>query len=188
MHLIHKYTRIAQNTIVHSKTIYMKKFLHHAFNVFILAYIVVIIRHAQELPWTAGQITIASLFFGASVIAHTYRHPFLFIMLIAHMATEVFEWSLESLSVVTIVVYGAHTLMDFIFLHHELHAHGSKKSNVVLLVTAGILLGVFLAGRQFSGIHIPEIVHSSIIGGVLGCVISHLVFHSTIEKKYNPGI
>ncbi len=165
----------------------MKKLLHNAFNVFIFAYIIVIIRHAQELPWQAGDITLASLFFGASVLAHTYRHPFLFIMLIAHMATEVFEWSLESLSVVTIAVYGAHTLMDFIFLHHELNAHGSKKPNTMLLVTAGALSVIFVTGRQFSGIHVPEIVHSSIIGGVLGCVISHLIFHTTIEKKYNPG-
>jgi hypothetical protein len=166
----------------------MKRIIHQTFNVFIFAYIVVIIRHAQELPWRAGDIAVASLFFGASVLAHTYRHPFLFVMLIAHMATEVFEWSLQSLSVATMAVYGVHTAMDFIFLHHELHAHGGRKSNIALLMTAGVLLVVFVTGQQFSGIVIPTIVHSSIIGGVLGCVISHLIFHSTIEKKYNPDI
>lgn len=103
------------------------------------------------------------------------------------MATEVFEWSLQSLSFTAIVVYGIHTAMDFIFLRHELRAHGSKKPSTALLVTACVLLVTFSIGQQFSGIVIPAIVHSSIIGGVLGCVMSHMIFHSTIEKKYNPG-
>ena len=167
------------------------------FKVFLVAYIVFLFIHARSLEWT--NFAILGFLFGLllAYFAHA-RKGFLTILLLAvHMSIEWFHHvkfgALYSLN--EIVLNGIHAIFDFVFLASEWKRHSK---NALVAVLAGVSIGlvsIFIIGvhdhrnkNQLeeslteTRMHEDENEHESefpfeaiIMGGILGCAITHLV-------------
>lgn len=74
---------------------------------------------------------------------------------------------------------GLHVIMDFIFLTHELSVHAKKNRYIILSICIALLLIIFLLGHFIISPQLVFIENAEpfVIGGILGCVLSHLYYH-----------
>ncbi len=167
------------------------------FKAFLVAYIVFLFIHGRDLEWT--NFAILGFLFGLllAYFAHA-RKGFLTILLLAvHMSIEWFHHVKfgTSYSVNEIILNGVHVIFDFVFLASEWKRH-SKNAFVAVLSGVSIgLVSIFVIGTHYheNDNHEEELLgeihadedeseHESefpfeaiIIGGILGCAITHLV-------------
>jgi hypothetical protein len=155
----------------------MKKNLKFIFTIFLFVYFGFLIKHAiGELSlWMLPGIAIA-------ILAHARKNSITLILLLAHMAIEWFEWGSNTVSSMILFGYIVHSLMDFLFLSHEIKVHFKKQPYYILLVVL-ISLGLIasFASKLSIEVEILETIHSFVLGGVIGCVGSHIYFHFTKE-------
>lgn len=147
------------------------------FLVFLLTYLAILAEHAiSDFSWEMlGGFAIA-------VLAHSRRNKITLLLLVSHMVIEWFEWGSGKAENTALMINVGHAVLDFTFLRHELIVHSPKYTGLILVGVSVILLAVFLASSQVS---VPEAViesiHPIVLGGVVGCVLSHLTFHLTKE-------
>ncbi len=82
-----------------------------------------------------------------------------------------------------------HVIMDFVFLTHELSVHAKRHRYTILSVCVVFLLSIFILGH-FIIPRVPAILDSIepfVIGGILGCVLSHLYYHLRSSFKLLEG-
>lgn len=163
-------------------SITFKKVANYIFISFLLFYFCTIFIHTLELDKNFINIIIFLLGLLLAFLAHARQNYITIILLLIHMSIEWFEWSQKTLSVSDTIFNIGHILLDFIFLSHELSSHVKKYKYISLTIISLFLISIFSISRLFlrkvSGIdNIIEIIEPFVVGGVLGCIISHLFYH-----------
>lgn len=150
---------------------------HRLFIIFLIIYLGFLTHHAiHEISlWMVLGIAVA-------LFAHTRRNILTLILLFSHMAIEWFEWG--SGQIVFWAFFGNlfHAGMDFTFLNHEIRVHLKKNPVLILGCVFFILLFIFSISSQIKiSEEMLESIHPFVLGGVIGCVASHIYFH--IKKE-----
>ena len=166
------------------------------FKIFLIVYAGILIFHASHMEWNF--LNTVGLFAGLllAYFAHA-RKGFVTILLLAvHMSIEWshhFEFGL-TYSAGELALHGVHAIFDFVFLVAEWKHH---RKGALKAVLAGVMIGVLslfiLGGHSHEDeVHADESeeeheehadfpFESLVVGGILGCVFTHL-----LEKKREP--
>ena len=160
----------------------MKKYLRHLFIIFLFAYLLFIGLHLFKINWNLQTFL---LFFSGgalALLAHARKNYITVAILILHMCIEWFEWSEEKLTMYQIIFNCLHATMDFVFLSHELKVHVKQYRKTILITLFVMLIAIFVFGHNIPiEIGSLEKLEPIVIGGVLGCILSHIYFH--IKKE-----
>lgn len=157
-----------------------KEKLKQFFIFYLIFYFIFLVFHAFS------EISLILFFgIGVAILAHTRKSLISLILLFVHMSIEWFEWGLQIFVLGIFLLNVLHAIMDFTFLNHEIKIH-FRKINSFLFISPILIVLVFL--YNFSSytrvdLDMLETLHSFVLGGVIGCVGSHLVFHFTKEKQ-----
>lgn len=171
-------------------TVHWKNFGKTFFVIFLIFYMGTIVAHSIKiehdiLPFT---FLLAGVFL--SIFAHAKRNYITVILLALHMSIEWFEWSQKSMSIETGLLNFLHVIMDFIFLWHELSAHVKKHRMRVISSILVFLIIIFIFGYKVVSISedVFRYMEPFVIGGVFGCISSHLYYHLKIfGRKSEEG-
>ena len=160
----------------------MKKFLHYLFIVFLFIYALFIGWHTREITWTVLTATLFGCGIALAFFAHARKNYLTILILLIHMGIEWFEWSHQKLSLAQGLFNLAHAGMDSTFLSHELRVHINRYRKLVLVGVLILLALVFFSGPSIAiQQESLEKLEPFVLGGVLGCVLSHIYFHLTKE-------
>ncbi len=158
------------------------RMLHRLFIIFLFIYALLIIVHVLEIHWTLQVAIIFACGLLLALIAHAKNNYIVIIILILHMGIEWIEWSHEILRWQQIIFNAIHAVMDFVFLSHELKVHARQYRKIIISGVLGLLMLILASGRYIQiGERMITNLEPFVIGGVLGCVLSHLYFH--IKKE-----
>lgn len=104
-------------------------------------------------------------------------------ILFLHMGIEWFEWSKTAITSQQIAINLIHATMDFVFLSHELKAHMKKYKNIFMTFIFIFVGSIFFFGH-FISVKTTTLsnLEPFVVGGVLGCILSHIYFHIRREK------
>lgn len=166
-----------------------KKIGKYFFIVFLFFYAFTMINHTLHLGFNLQTVVLFLLGLSLALFAHAKQNYFTVILLLVHMSIEWFEWSQTEFTLWGVLLSIGHIAMDFIFLSHELSAHMKEYKKKILSFVSIFLIAIFGVGyfflRDATGIEIVvEIVEPFVVGGVLGCIASHLFYHlKKIPKK-----
>lgn len=170
---------------------------------FLVIYGVVLFAHILEMGLGSWHV-LAALFAGCAVavVAHK-RHGFIpLALLLVHMTIEWYAHALYGGHYTTneLVFHGIHAVFDITFLYLEAGAHFKKYRLALVTVVVAFLAGVFYFNfvpsistehlsplyAQFVETHAEaahdhdhsgnSLLHPLVLGGVLGCVLSHLIY------------
>jgi len=163
-----------------------KKLGNYFYTIFLFVYLFVMFAHVLDLPRNVLIISLFIFGFILALFAHARKNYITIILLLTHMSIEWFEWSQVGLNLdVRSGLFNlAHVVMDFTFLSHELNAHIKRKKNFVFLMVILLLIVISLLGHFVipKSEYVIDIIEPFVIGGILGCVLSHLYFHLGISK------
>ncbi len=169
------------------------------FKIFLVIYAGLLIFHASHVEWNLLNIIGLSAGLLLAYFAHAKKGFLTLLLLAVHMSIEWahhFEFGL-TYSAGELALHGIHAIFDGVFLVAEWKHHRESALKAVL---AGILIGVlslFILGGHESHeeeVHIDESeenheentgfpFESLVIGGILGCVATHL-----FEKKVKYSV
>lgn len=149
-----------------------------SFVVFLFVYAVCVVAHALLVVSNGG----ATLWFMCGLVlafcAHARKNYITITILVVHMGIEWFEWSHQKLMLRQVALNGIHAVMDFVFLSHELKVHVGRYRHAVSIVVACVLVSAFFFGQAHTcRVDSLEDIEPFILGGVLGCLLSHIYFH-----------
>jgi hypothetical protein len=156
-----------------------KKLFKLLFIVFLISYFIFLLNHA------INEISIwLFLGIGVSVLSHAKKNLLTLMFLLGHMSIEWFEWGAETFILSLVLLNIVHTIMDFIFLNHEIKVHIKKiNSYFVLFIVLIFLISLYISSPNIKiDEEVLEILHRFVLGGVIGCVGTHSIFHLTKEK------
>lgn len=145
-------------------------------------YFAVLLAHVFELGVSWGMLPFFALGFIVAIISHRTSHVLSLLFLVAHMTIESIEYASVgfSFSVVVLFWLTIHIGMDYVFLWGEVKRHFY---NVRYQMWSSIVLGLvciyFFVPRLTSAMteHHSSVLEFIVLGGVMGCVLSHLVPH-----------
>lgn len=162
-----------------------KKYGKGIFILFLFFYAGTMILHSLEIGFDLLPILLFVLGLALAILAHARKNYITVILLLVHMSIEWFEWSQINITLQSGLLNVAHIMMDIVFLNHELKAHAKKQRTSILLLTSIFLLSIFTLGNLYppNVDGLVELIEPFVIGGVLGCVLSHLYFHLMKEAK-----
>ena len=131
----------------------------------------------QEISWLMALGLILAFF------AQAKKNILTLVLLFSHMAIEWFEWGSGQLILLTSFWNLLHAGMDFTFLYHEIKVHLKKKPLWIVVGVFFILLFIFsIASLLEVSEGMIKSIHPFVLGGVIGCVASHIYFHIKKEK------
>lgn len=161
----------------------LKKNLHKIFIVFLFIYAILMIFHLREIDWNILTLIIFICGFVLALFAHARRNYLMIGILFLHMGIEWFEWSKTVITSQQIAINLIHATMDFVFLSHELKAHMKKYKNIFMTLIFIIVASIFFFGH-FIPVEAKTLTNLEpfVVGGVLGCILSHIYFHIRKEK------
>jgi len=150
---------------------------HRLFVIFLIIYLGFLIHHAiHDISMLLVLGIVVALF------AHARKNILTLVLLFSHMAIEWFEWGSGQIVFWALLGNLLHAGMDFTFLHHEIKVHLKKNPVLILSGVFFILLFIFSIASQIKiSEGIIESIHPFVLGGVIGCVASHIYFH--IKKE-----
>lgn len=150
---------------------------HRLFIVFLVIYLGFLAHHAiHEVSLWMVFGTVVALF------AHARRNILTVVLLFSHMAIEWFEWGSGQIVLLALLGNLLHAGMDFAFLHHEIRVHLKRSPVWILIGVFFTLIFIFsIASHVEVSEQIIEDIHPFVLGGVIGCVASHIYFH--IKKE-----
>ncbi len=163
-----------------------KKIFHNLFSVFLIVYIGFMLYHTASF---SGMFDISFCLIGfiLAVFAHARKNYITIILFLIHMSIEWFEWSQKGINfnLSSSIFNLAHVIMDFVFLSHELSAHIKKKKSLIFFIVVLLLITVSFLGHFIipKSEEVIEIIEPFVIGGILGCVISHSLIHLKYFNK-----
>lgn len=175
------------------KNDFLKKIFKNLFIVFLLFYFFTMLIHIGELDKNLLTLFLFIAGLVLALFAHAKKNYVTVILLVLHMSIEWFEWSQMHFSIFNTLFNMGHVLMDFVFLSHELTAHAKKYRYQILFGVSIFLITVFGFSRFFlSDILQVEsslaMVEPFVVGGVIGCVSSHLFYHlKRLGRKDDDG-
>jgi hypothetical protein len=176
--------------------------IHHRlfFKVFLIIYGGFLLVHLWEIGFDSW-LLLAGLLGGMAValVAHKGHGYLPSVFLVGHMLIEWYSHALHGSHYETseITFHGIHAMLDMVFLYMEAKEHYEKYALPFLVVVVATLLGIF----AFNYVPAPSvfaisplvaqalemqkaleehhshgggILHHAVIGGMLGCVLSHL--------------
>ncbi len=144
----------------------------------LFCYLIIKVVHGWE------HISDYSLWFGViiAMLAHARKNKITIVILFSHMAIEWFEWGSAKILFLAFLCNIFHAGMDFTFLHHEIKVHLKKNPTLILSGALLILLFIFLTSSQVEvSEEVLRSIHPFVLGGVIGCIASHIYFH--IKKE-----
>lgn len=171
----------------------IKKISKLLFLLFLIFYAFTMLEHTLKIDFNFISIIVFLLGLSLAIFAHARKNYFTVILLLIHMSIEWFEWSQKSFSMNETLLNLGHVVMDFVFLYHELSAHFGKYKKTLLFVISIFLISIFSISYFFlsdvSSLDIVvETIEPFVIGGILGCVGSHLIYHiKRFGKKKEEG-
>jgi hypothetical protein len=152
------------------------------FKAFLVAYALLLVLHTIGLEWNI--LTIISLASGLllAFFAHAKKGYVTILLLAIHMTIE---WSHHishglTYGVREIALHGIHTIFDFVFLVGEWKRHKKGAIPAIIVGIAIALSVLFFFADNHAHDDIDEDDHARfpfealVIGGILGCVGSHL--------------
>lgn len=159
-----------------------KKIGEYLFVAFLFFYAFTMLKHTFHLDFNLQIVLLFLAGLALAIFSHARKNSIAVILLLVHMGIEWFEWSQKEFVLSALLFTLGHVAMDFIFLSHELSAHMKEYKKKILTFTSIFLVAIFGVGyfflRDVSGIDtVVEIVEPFVIGGVLGCVSSHIFYH-----------
>ena len=163
------------------------KIIHNFYSFFLIFYTLVMLYHAFSLNINFLIILLLVFGFILAIFAHAKKNYITIFLLLLHMSIEWFEWS--QVGIFNNLQEGlfnvSHVIMDFIFLSHELQAHIKRKKNLVFAIVIFLLILISVLGHYvfLKSDLVLETIEPFVIGGILGCVLSHLFYHLKIGKK-----
>jgi hypothetical protein len=160
-----------------------------AWKLFLGIYIIVLLLHVRELAPETFLIPFLLGGFILAVIAHARRHWSSIPFLVLHMVLEAIEFSSSGFSLGGITLFWilVHIGMDVGFLWDEIRRHFPYARYILFssILIAVATIYAFFPTVNSSGHGFMELYHAQIelfvIGGVIGCVISHLIPHKHIH-------
>jgi len=169
------------------------------FKIFLVAYAILLVIHAVKLEWSLWAFVGLASGLLLAYFAHSKKGFLTLLLLAVHMSIEWshhFEFALRY-TTGEFFIHGIHVIFDGVFLVSEWKRH-SKNALKAVLAGVGIgVLSLFLLGghAHHEEEHAEEIVteheeHSHagfpfealVIGGILGCVATHLLEKKKEEK------
>lgn len=142
---------------------------------------------------------LAGMFGGlaAALVAHK-RHGYLpSCFLVTHMIIEWYHHALHGSHYDSgeITFHGIHTLLDIVFLHVEAKVHYQKFALLLVVCVVITLIGIFVhyyvpasspalwsSVIEEKSLHSNSVLNYVVIGGMLGCVLSHLFFRTETKR------
>lgn len=155
------------------------KQLNTLFTLFLFFYFAFLLSHAIH------EISIwMFLGLGVAVLSHAKKNPITLILLLGHVAVEWFGWGVQELILSVMILNIIHAVMDFVFLNHEIKIHTKLNSYLVLFLVFIFLIFIYFSAPTINiNENILEVLHRFVLGGVIGCVGTHLIFHLKKEIK-----
>lgn len=159
------------------------------FATFLIIYGGFLLVHVWETGFDSWQLTAMFLIGTAVALAAHKGHGYLpSVFLVGHMLIEWYHHALHGnhYDGGEIAFHGVHAVLDMAFLYIEAREHCGRYAFPVLVTVAGVIAIVFLANyvpaqpsfaELFEGLHHNHgggPLHNMVIGGMLGCVLSHL--------------
>lgn len=149
---------------------------------FLSVYIVVLFLHVFDIRPEASLFPAIISGLLLAVIAHRSNHWSSIPFLVLHMIIEAIEFSSTGFSLGTWTIFWiiVHIGMDVVFLYFETKKHFPQAfkilfSSIVLAVACVYLFSPKVESSSFEMYH--EQIELFVLGGVIGCVLSHLLPH-----------
>lgn len=165
------------------------------FKAFLVIYLGFLLYHASTLDLGSWLVT-TGLIIGItlSIVAHIRHGYSTILLLLAHMTIEWIEYTNHGshYSNKELVFYGLHVVLDFVFLWQEAKVHLPHFRYYIMGIVGSAVL-IIIINMQYSepvhtfGVHLVEHEHKSsiletlVIGGVLGCTLSHFFRKKRLE-------
>lgn len=159
------------------------------FKVFLLIYAGFLVFHALQMVWTPLAVLGALVGLALAIVAHLRHGYATLILLIVHMTLEWTEYAQSGFAYSgrEMAFYIVHVLLDGVFFWQEAKSHLFRFR---YQAAAGVLIGLgilsFFLYTPNSGLVVEEKesavpVEAAVIGGILGCTLSHLLS----KRKHN---
>lgn len=160
----------------------MKKTKGYFWKVFLVVYLIRLLIHVFESGVTLKTLPFFAIGFIVALISHRTTHVLSLLFLVAHMTIESIEYSTAGFAFSAGVLFWVlvHIVMDYTFLWGEIKKHFySVRYQMWSSISLGLICIYFfvpkVAGSLAEG-H-SSILEFIVLGGVMGCVLSHLVPH-----------
>ncbi|MCU0660001.1 MAG: hypothetical protein MUD00_00040 [Candidatus Pacebacteria bacterium] len=143
-----------------------------AFTVFLCVYLGFLGHHAvHEFSF------IVAIGFILATIGHIYRNSVTPSFLLLHMSIEWIDWIHNPIGILGWLGRLLHAGMDIFFYKHEIQVH---KRSLQWICGGIVCILLFIASSLCIKIpeRIMESVHEFSLGGTIGCVVAHLLFHT----------
>lgn len=159
---------------------------------FLVVYLIAISFHVAEMDF--GNIWSFILITGGfliALIAHRKAHVLSLLFLLAHMVIEAIEFSAHSNEYSNVIIFWflVHVLMDVIFLWGETKRHfpNAKRplflSSMVAIASIYVFIPKYIQTFTEHASHDDSLMVYFVVGGVLGCILSHLIPHKHSDQK-----
>ncbi len=149
---------------------------------FLVVYLGVLLVHTYELgiSWRIAPFLLIGFFL--AIVSHRTNHVISLLFLVAHMTIEALEYATQGTSFTALVVLwvAVHVGMDGIFLWGEVKRHFYQVryqmwSTIALGVVCVYLFVPRVAALSHAVGQHQAITEFLVIGGVIGCVLSHII-------------
>lgn len=152
------------------------------FKIFLLIYAGFLVFHALQMVWTPLAVLGALVGLTLAIVAHLRHSYATLILLMVHMALEWTEYAQSGFAYSgrEVAFYVVHVLLDAAFFWQEAKNHLFRfRYLAAASAIVGLSLIAFLAYNPTPAIEeekesaVP--VEAAVIGGILGCTMSHLL-------------
>ncbi|MCC7436274.1 hypothetical protein IT402_00130 [Candidatus Nomurabacteria bacterium] len=157
----------------------MKKYL---WKMFLGLYLAVLFVHVFEIGISWTSLLFLGLGFVVAIISHRTSHVISLLFLVAHMTIESIEYSSLGFSFGLAFLFWVlvHIAMDYVFLWGEVKKHFyNVRYKIFSSIALGLICIYFFVPKvagEISTSH-SSILEFIVLGGVMGCVLSHLLPH-----------
>lgn len=158
----------------------MKK---HIWKIFLTVYLGVLLVHVFETGISWSLAPFLTLGFVVALVSHRTTHVLSLLFLVAHMTIEGIEYATVGFVFSSAVLFWVivHIAMDYTFLWGEVKRHFyNTRYQIYSSITLGLVCIYFFVPKvteTLTASH-SSILEFVVLGGVMGCVLSHLLPHT----------
>jgi arginine exporter protein ArgO len=157
--------------------------------VFLTGYLIALSFHISNAGFeSTWSISILLGGFLLALVAHKWSSVLSILFLLVHMVLEAIEYSTHPLVGILAFWFFFHVILDFAFLYGETSKHFAKAKIPLFLSGLVAISSIYLFLPRYinhSSSHTngePLMVYF-VLGGIVGCVLSHLLPHTHKHKK-----
>jgi arginine exporter protein ArgO len=156
---------------------------------FLFGYLIVLGLHIFETGFEPSwSIPLILGGFVLAIVAHRWSSILSILFLLVHMVIEAIEYSTQPLSGISVFWFFFHVILDFVFLYGETSKHFQKAkiplflSGLVAIISIYVFLPRYINHSSSHANGEPLMVYF-VLGGIVGCVLSHLLPHSRKHEE-----